>query len=66
MKKLLLFIECLGIVLCSFAQRKIDYTRHDTMIPMRDGVKLYTVYYTPNNTSGPVPVLIQRTPYGYG
>ena len=31
---------------------------------MRDGVKLYTVIYTPSNTTGPVPILIMRTPYG--
>src|SRR4051812_41838017 len=52
------------VTLSSFAQNNIAYTRHDTMIPMRDGVKLYTVYYTPNNVKVPVPILIMRTPYG--
>ncbi len=51
------------VTLSSFAQNKIVYARHDMMIPMRDGVKLYTIYYTPN-ISEPVPILIQRTPYG--
>ncbi|MEP7318657.1 MAG: CocE/NonD family hydrolase, partial [Panacibacter sp.] len=51
------------ITAISFAQTKIEYTRHEAMIPMRDGIKLYTVYYTPNTTE-PVPILIQRTPYG--
>jgi len=54
----------MSFVFYSIAQNKITYTRHDTMIPMRDGIKLYTVYFTPNNVSGPVPILIQRTPYG--
>src|SRR3954451_11798018 len=64
MRKTLCFVLSLCIVLCSVAQNKIEYTRHDTMIPMRDGVRLYTVYYTPNNAPGPVPILIERTPYG--
>ena len=34
------------------------------MIPMRDGVKLFTVIFTPVNASGSSPILIQRTPYG--
>ena len=34
------------------------------MIPMRDGVKLFTVILTPVNAEKPVPILIQRTPYG--
>ena len=31
---------------------------------MRDGVKLFTVILTPVDSKRPVPVLIQRTPYG--
>lgn len=46
------------------AQGNVTYTRQEIMIPMRDGVHLYTVIYTPKNMTGPVPVLIQRTPYG--
>ena len=34
------------------------------MIPMRDGVKLYTVILSPVDAKQPLPVLIQRTPYG--
>lgn len=34
------------------------------MIPMRDGVKLFTSIFTPVNAAVPVPILIQRTPYG--
>lgn len=63
MKKIFSLVFCCYVILSCFAQNKIEYTRRDTMIPMRDGVKLYTVYYTPNTTSS-VPILIQRTPYG--
>lgn len=34
------------------------------MIPMRDGIHLQTVILTPLNQSGPLPILLQRTPYG--
>lgn len=34
------------------------------MIPMRDGIKLFTILYLPANYSKPVPFLIERTPYG--
>jgi uncharacterized protein len=34
------------------------------MIPMRDGVKLHVVYLKPADIAGPLPFLIQRTPYG--
>src|SRR5215813_1964127 len=39
--------------------------RQDVMIPMRDGVRLFTTIYTPKDTSGgPLPMLVTRTPYG--
>jgi putative CocE/NonD family hydrolase len=34
------------------------------MIPMRDGVKLFTAVLSPVDYNHPVPILIQRTPYG--
>lgn len=44
-----------------------DYQKEVFMIPMRDGIKLYTVVYSPKNTKmGKFPVLINRTPYGVG
>ncbi|MGA3167848.1 MAG: CocE/NonD family hydrolase [Terriglobia bacterium] len=39
-----------------------DYTRHDVMIPMRDGVKLHTVILVPKGAKG-APILLTRTPY---
>ena len=39
-------------------------TRSEAMIPMRDGVKLYTEIFTPRHANGPVPILFERTPYG--
>ena len=39
-----------------------DYTKRVEMIPMRDGVKLYTVIVTPKGASH-APILLTRTPY---
>ena len=36
------------------------------MIAMRDGQRLYTQVYAPKAASGPLPILLLRTPYGTG
>ncbi len=40
------------------------YTKQEVEIPMRDGVKLFTVIYAPADASRAVPILMQRSPYG--
>ena len=40
------------------------YDRKEAMIPMRDGVKLHAVILRPTDTNEPLPILMQRTPYG--
>ncbi|MGC1296473.1 MAG: CocE/NonD family hydrolase [Alloacidobacterium sp.] len=40
------------------------YDRREAMIPMRDGVRLHAVILRPNDTNEPLPILMQRTPYG--
>jgi putative CocE/NonD family hydrolase len=40
------------------------YEKTNVMIPMRDGVKLNTDIYKPKNSSGPLPFMLLRTPYG--
>jgi uncharacterized protein len=39
------------------------YTKQEILIPMRDGVKLFTSIYTPKDTSRKYPILMNRTPY---
>ena len=39
-----------------------DYVKRDVMIPMRDGVKLYTVIVVPKGARN-APMLLTRTPY---
>ena len=50
-----------------FAQKTLPddkYNRQEVMIPMRDGIKLHTVIFTPKTQSEKLPFLITRTPYG--
>jgi putative CocE/NonD family hydrolase len=39
-----------------------DYVRRDVMIPMRDGVRLFTVVLVPRGAKA-APILLTRTPY---
>lgn len=39
------------------------YTKRETMVPMRDGVKLFTIIYEPKDRSVSYPILLLRTPY---
>jgi uncharacterized protein len=65
---------CLTLFLLSFfigaAQVNTDslwlinnYTKTETMVPMRDGVKLFTAIYTPKDTATKHPIMLRRTPY---
>lgn len=40
-----------------------EYTKKEVYITMRDGVKLYTVIYSPKDLSEKYPILLERTPY---
>lgn len=67
----LFFSICCFVTLQSSAQDqrnfvKENYTKTDTLIRMRDGVKLYTVIYIPKDQSQAYPFLIERTPYSAG
>jgi putative CocE/NonD family hydrolase len=46
------------------AASKPLFVYEEVMIPMRDGVKLQTVVLFPTNATGPLPILLRRTPYG--
>ncbi len=45
---------------------KDNYTKQVFQIPMRDGVKLYTIVYSPKDKSQKYPLLMNRTPYSIG
>jgi putative CocE/NonD family hydrolase len=45
---------------------KAHYDKSELMITMRDGVKLYTVIYSPKDKSQKYPILLVRSPYSGG
>lgn len=42
------------------------YTKSEHMVPMRDGMKLFTTVYAPVDSSERWPIMLFRTPYGTG
>jgi len=40
------------------------YKKLEVMIPMRDGVKLYTQIYVPKDSTKKFPIMMSRSPYG--
>lgn len=72
MRRLLLLIIILAYSVDVWAQNgrnvtgewlKENYTKREVMIPMRDGVRLYTAVYEPVLNSEAKPVMLVRTPY---
>jgi putative CocE/NonD family hydrolase len=65
MKKGIFFTVLILISGSVFSQQIIPlrYSKTSAMIPMRDGVQLYTVILTPIDNSQNYPFLIRRTPY---
>ena len=71
MKKIILPLLLIIIVAGAKAQSenqdsawiKDNYTKLEQYIPMRDGIKLFTSIYIPNDKSEKHPVLMMRTPY---
>ena len=72
------FLVLFGVAICSssaFSQSptadpqttesyiRLHYTKHEYMVPMRDGVKLMTSVFVPKDTGRPYPILMKRTPY---
>lgn len=43
-----------------------NYTKYEYAVPMRDGVKLFTVAYVPKDPQHTYPILLTRTPYSVG
>lgn len=40
-----------------------NYYKQEMMIPMRDGIKLFTAFYIPKDSTQKHPILFTRTPY---
>ena len=50
--------------LASYIQ--LHYAKQEHMVPMRDGVKLFTAVYVPKDGTKTYPILMKRTPYSSG
>ena len=59
-----IFLICQFNKIFAQADTVVSVTRKTYMVPMRDGVKLFTVVLSPSNYTRQVPILIERTPYG--
>jgi putative CocE/NonD family hydrolase len=70
-KHLLLSLAFLSISFFTFGQTpktdslymQTNYSKSEHFISMRDGIKLYTIVYTPKDTSKKYPFLMNRTCY---
>src|SRR5438128_2306966 len=69
-KLLVACVPALLLSVCPFNARaqteadvKANYTTIEQMIPMRDGVKLFTSIYLPKDASRQYPIMFDRTPY---
>lgn len=70
MKTIICFLLIFGFIIPASARINPDslyfaqnYSKAEYRIPMRDGVYLYTVVYSPRDVSVPYPILLNRTPY---
>jgi putative CocE/NonD family hydrolase len=70
MKKSMLSFLLVLVAIITRAQNEQDsawirenYTKTELTIPMRDGVRLFTTIYAPNDKSETHPILMIRTPY---
>ena len=45
---------------------EVSYEKTSHMVPMRDGVELFTIVYRPREITEPHPVMLFRTPYSVG
>jgi putative CocE/NonD family hydrolase len=60
----LLLFACYTVAQIETETDTLKYSRQELLIPMRDGIKLNTVIYSPDGISEPMPFLFLRTPYG--
>jgi putative CocE/NonD family hydrolase len=62
-------LSCLAAAVPHNAQQQpasAIFNTTEAMVPMRDGVHLYTQIYAPSGAREPLPILLLRTPYGTG
>lgn len=60
----LLFLLICKSLNCQAQENPGLYDKTEYMIPMRDGVRLHSILFSPKQKTGPLPFLVTRTPYG--
>ena len=66
-RKAVFLLVFLASAISGIAQQPdAPFTRTEAMVPMRDGVRLYTQIYVPTKSTDKLPMLLLRTPYGIG
>lgn len=60
---------CFALIAAAFVLRpasaaNVRFSERAEMIPMRDGINLHTVIFTPESHAGRLPILLIRSPYG--
>ena len=65
MRRFLIALFTIIVFQSALAQQSggIVYIKEELMIPMRDGTKLFTRIYYPQNATSELPILLMRTPY---
>jgi putative CocE/NonD family hydrolase len=58
------FILTVIVASAQTVPEKSPFSFTEVMIPMRDGAHLQTVILAPLNQTAPLPILLERTPYG--
>jgi putative CocE/NonD family hydrolase len=66
--RLRVVLVCLAVVASLNAQQATNsvFNATESMIPTRDGMRLYTQVYVPTPAREQLPILLLRTPYGTG
>jgi uncharacterized protein len=58
-----ILFRCLHAQMGDTLYMAANYTKQEVMVPMRDGVKLFTTIYSPKDKTEKHPFLMMRTPY---
>ena len=58
-----LYASFVVVATASGLDTREHYSKTEVMIPMRDGVSLFTIVYEPKEQSEKHPILLVRTPY---
>src|SRR5882672_7048765 len=63
MGRYLLLFFCAAVWGQGLEYVKANYTKYEYLVPVRDGVKLFTSVYVPKDNSQKYPIMMSRTPY---